>query len=107
MVTAICGASSAYGSHAERKTTRFSMQGRAGAPARRARGRLLVRRLELAQDLVAALDRVVQRYLCRLVAREHSFQLLLDHLAPLHEVAEAQPLGVRSRLLVGELLDRH
>jgi hypothetical protein len=24
-VTAICGASSAYGNHAERKTTRFSM----------------------------------------------------------------------------------
>src|SRR5689334_3361239 len=91
-VTAICGATRAYGSHTERKTTRFSMSAsRLPPPALR----LLVRGLELAQDLVAAAHRVVERGLRVLLAREHRLHLFLDHLAALHEIAEAQPLGVR------------
>src|SRR6185369_13309072 len=87
-VTAICGASSANGSHAERKTTRFSTR---RGPALLA---ALVRRFELAQDLVAAAHGVVQGRLRVLLAREHLLDLLLDHLAALHEVAEANALRV-------------
>src|SRR5678816_1084951 len=92
-VIAICGASSAYGSQAERKTTRFST------------GSVPGRGLELPQDFVAALHRIVERGLRVLAAGEHRLHLLLDHLAALHEVAEAQALGVLGGRLVGELLD--
>src|SRR5207244_5104298 len=77
-VTAICGASSAYGSHAERKTTRFSMLPGIRPLSRRGG-------LELAQDLVAALHRLVERALRVLAAGEHRLQLLLDHFAALHK----------------------
>src|SRR6185436_429562 len=93
IVIAICGASSAYGSQAERKTTRFST------------GSVPCRGLELPQDVVAALHRIVERGFGFLAAGEHRLHLLLDHLAALHEVAEAQALGVLGRRLVGELLD--
>src|SRR5687767_8458127 len=67
--------------------------------------KLLIRGLELAQDLVAPLHRVVERGLRRLLPLESCFQLLLDHRAPLHEVAEAQAFGVRRGRLVGKLPD--
>src|SRR5207248_6323407 len=85
---------SAYGSQADRKTTRFSTQLSA-----------LGGGLELAQDLVAAAHGVVERALCVLAPGEHRFHLLLDHFAALYEVAEAQALGVLRRRLVRELLD--
>src|SRR4051812_29557621 len=78
-VTAICGASSAYGSQVERKTTRFSTQFLA-----------FVGCFELPQDFVAPFHRVVQGCLRVLLAGEDRFQLLLDDLAALHVVAEAQ-----------------
>src|SRR6185436_5969086 len=93
IVIAICGASSAYGSQAERKTTRFST------------GSVPCRGLEFRQDLVAPLHRVVQGGRGFLAAGKHRFHLLLDHFAALHEVAEAQALGARGRRLVGQLAD--
>src|SRR5436190_3047535 len=48
-VIAICGASRAYGSQAERKTTRFST------------GSVPGRGLELPQDFIAPLDGVIER----------------------------------------------
>src|SRR5258706_8854120 len=98
IVIAICGATSTYGSHADRKTTLFSMK--AGAAT------LSVRGFELPQDLVAAPDRFIERLLRGLLARENGLHFLLDHLAPLHEVAEAQALRVGGRRLLREHLDR-
>src|SRR5688572_19469209 len=108
IVMAICGATSAYGSHADRKTTFFSMLGKERGPLGAPSTALgAVRGFELAQDLVAALLRVVERLLRLLLSGEDRFQLLLDRLAPLHEVAEAKSLGIRGRRLVREHLDRH
>src|SRR3954471_2558767 len=67
---------------------------------------LLVRRFELAQQLVAALDRLVERGLGVLLAGPHRFQLLVDDVADLHEVADAQALGVVGRRIERELLHR-
>src|SRR5678815_1889222 len=93
-VIAICGASSAYGSQAERKTTRFST------------GSVPCRGLELPQDVVAAFHRIVERGFRFLATGEHRLHLLFDHLAALHEVAEAQALGVLGRGLEVELPHR-
>src|SRR5581483_1385815 len=64
---------------------------------------LLVRLLELAQQLVAAADRVVERLLRRLLAGPDALELLVLDVADLHEVAEPDPLRVLGRRLVGEL----
>src|ERR1041385_5640885 len=95
MVTAICGATSAYGSQVERKTTRFSTW-----------EVLLVGRFEPAENLVPPAHRVVHRRLRVLASREHGFHLLLDHFAALDVVAKAKAPGVFRRRLVGELLHR-
>src|SRR5215471_11440940 len=58
---------------------------------------LLVRGFELAQQLVAALDRIVERGLGVLLAAPHGFQLLVLDVADLDEVADAQALGVLGR----------
>src|SRR5690242_7722737 len=110
-----CGATSAYGSHGDRKTTRFSMPPRQRRPAASRRGvigektmcsRLLVRLLEALDLLVAALHAIVERLLRGLLPAPHRLELLVDDVANLHEVAEAQPLRVGRRRLVRELLDR-
>lgn len=61
---------------------------------------LLVGRLELAQDDVAALDGVVHRRLGGLLALQDGFHLLLENFAALHEAAEAQALGIGRRPLL-------
>src|SRR5687768_5013999 len=93
IVIAICGATSAYGSQADRKTTRFSTD-----------FALFVRRLEFTQDVVATARGVVHCRLRVFLPGEHRLHLLLDDLAPLDVVAEAQALGVLRRRLVCELL---
>src|SRR3954468_6054055 len=100
IVIAICGATRTYGSHAERKTTRFSMRDQRIALT-------FVCGLELAQDLVAALHRLVEGRLRVLLAREDRFHLLLDDLAALHVVTEPKALRVCRWRLLREHLDRH
>src|SRR5438034_2055897 len=67
---------------------------------------LLVGRFEFAQQLVAALHRLVERGLGVLLARPYRFELLVDDVADLHEVADAQALGVVGRRIERQLLDR-
>ena len=67
---------------------------------------LLVRALEVGKQLVAALDRRVERLLRRLLAGPHRLELLVDHVADLDEIADAQALGIVGRRLEVELLDR-
>src|SRR5688572_17003494 len=121
IVISSCGATSAYGNQEERKTTRFSM-GKRYAGWRTARRvklpgrpcavnsappRLLLRRLlEPAQHVVAACDRGVESRLRVFLAGEHVLHLLLEHVADLHEAAEAQALRVPRRRLAGHLADR-
>ncbi len=56
---------------------------------------LLLGLLELAQLGVAAFDRGVETLLGGLVAGPDRFQLLVDDVANLDEIAEAEALGVR------------
>src|SRR5437879_10904979 len=88
MVTASCGAMSAYGSQRLRKTVRFI----------RASRRLLVERGELLQDLAGLRHRVVEALLGRLGAAEDVLHLLLDCVADGGEVPEPDPLAVRRGL---------
>src|SRR5215831_19818649 len=94
MVTASCGATSAYGSQRLGKTVRFI----------RRRRPLFVERRELLQDLVALRHRVVEPLLGRLVAAEDVLHLLLDRVADRGEVAEPDPLAVRGVLAAVHLV---
>src|SRR5262249_16107813 len=103
MVTASCGATSAYGSQRLGKTVRFI----------RRRCSPFVERGELLQDLAALRPRVAEPLLGRLVAAEDQLHLLLDRVADRGEVAEPDPLAVgrglagvhlvHGRLLIGIL----
>src|SRR6266404_1563683 len=70
-----------------------------------AAGGLLVRPLELAQQVVAAFDSALERYLGWFLSGEGLLQLLLDDIANLHERAEPQALGVLGRLVERNLPD--
>src|SRR3989442_1958295 len=93
MVTASCGAMSAYGSQRLRKTVRFI----------RASRRLLVERGELLQDLAGLRHRLVEALLGRLGAAEDVLHLLLDRVADGGEVPEPDPLAVRRGLAAAHL----
>src|SRR4030095_15215661 len=67
---------------------------------------LLVRPLELAEEVVAAGHERVQGLLRRLLAGPHGLRLLVHHVPDLYEVAEADPLGVLGGRLVVHLADR-
>src|SRR5512135_471252 len=63
--------------------------------------------LELAQQLVAALHRLVERGLRRLAAGKRLLQLVLDHAADQHEGAEADALRILRRRMQRDLLERN
>src|SRR3954451_22641065 len=61
---------------------------------------------ELAQDLVAALDRGIERGLRALAAGKGLFQFVLDRAADQHEGAEPDALGILRRRMQRDLLER-
>jgi hypothetical protein len=62
--------------------------------------------LELPQQAVAALDRIVQRSLRILFAGEDRFEILGDNVSDLHQIAEAQPARILGRRFCRHLDDR-
>src|SRR6516165_3593815 len=64
-----------------------------------------VRFLELAQQIVAAFHRGIERFPGALRAPEGLLQLLLDHVADLYEGAEAQSLRVLGGWIERDLFD--
>src|SRR5690606_39331232 len=56
--------------------------------------KLLVGRFKLAQDLVAAGNCGIQRFLCGLLTCEHGLELLVDQRTNLAQIAKANALGV-------------
>src|SRR5690606_31003442 len=111
-VITICGAISRYGSQGLRNVTRLVRMGPAivggsAGPGDRARQRIsAVRLLKRAQQLVAAFDGRVQRFLGGLVAGPEVLQLLVDDVAHLREVAEANAAAVLGRFVQRKLPNR-
>src|SRR6185295_10736493 len=60
--------------------------------------------LELAQQVVAALDGEVERRLRGVLAAEHLLQLVVDHAADQHKGPKPDSLRILGRRLQGQLL---
>src|SRR5437879_5865585 len=103
-VTISCGASNNAGNSRPEKTTRRSI---CALPQEASRRSLLLGvLLELAQQAIAALDRIIQGDLRILLAGERSFEILGDDVADLHQIAESQPARMGGRRLRRHLQDR-
>src|SRR5215217_8555023 len=66
---------------------------------------LLIGAFEFAQDVVAAGNGGVEGFLAGLLAAEDGFEFLVDDVANLGQVAEADTLGIVRRRATGDLLD--
>src|SRR6266436_2192171 len=100
-VIASWGASSASGRRTPGKMTRFSCM-----PSSVVRPALHVGLFELAQQIVAAENRAVERVLGAVLALQRALDLLLDDVADLDEPAEPQALRILGRGIERHLPDR-
>src|SRR5947207_5427713 len=83
---------------------RANRKRRRGAPSVSARPLYLLSvLLELAQDRVAARDRIVERGFGLALASEHAFEILGDDVADLHQIAESQAARILGRRFAGQL----
>ena len=67
----------------------------------------LFARAKSASSLLPRSTARIERGFGGLLAAPHRFELLVHHVADLHEIADAQPFGALGRRLEIELLHRH